>query len=156
MKKKDEDVYFLVWTTTPWTLISNVALCVNPKELYILAESRGTKFIVAKALANKVLGDDYTVLEEYSGKNLEYMEYEQLIPSLKVDKKAFFVTVADYVTMDAGTGIVHIAPAFGQDDYNVGKRYDLPVLNPVGEDGCYTEGLWKGRNVFEVDIDVIK
>ncbi len=156
MKKKDEDVYFLVWTTTPWTLISNVALCVNPKELYILAESRGTKFIVAKALANKVLGDDYTVLEEYSGKNLEYMEYEQLIPSLKVDKKAFFVTVADYVTMDAGTGIVHIAPAFGQDDYNVGKRYDLPVLNPVGEDGCYTEGLWKGRDVFEVDIDVIK
>ena len=156
MKKKDEDVYFLVWTTTPWTLISNVALCVNPKELYILAESRGTKFIVAKALANKVLGDDYTVLEEYSGKNLEYMEYEQLIPSLKVDKKAFFVTVADYVTMDAGTGIVHIAPAFGQDDYNVGKRYDLPVLNPVGEDGCYTEGLWKGKNVFEVDIDVIK
>ena len=156
MKKKDEDVYFLVWTTTPWTLISNVALCVNPKELYILAESRGTKFIVAKALANKVLGDDYTVLEEYSGKNLEYMEYEQLIPSLKVDKKAFFVTVADYVTMDAGTGIVHIAPAFGQDDYNVGKRYDLPVLKPVGEDGCYTEGLWKGRNVFEVDIDVIK
>ena len=156
MKKKDEDVYFLVWTTTPWTLISNVALCVNPKELYILAESRGTKFIVAKALANKVLGEDYTVLEEYSGKNLEYMEYEQLIPSLKVDKKAFFVTVADYVTMDAGTGIVHIAPAFGQDDYNVGKRYDLPVLNPVGEDGCYTEGLWRGRNVFEVDIDVIK
>lgn len=156
MKKKDEDVYFLVWTTTPWTLVSNVALCVNPKELYILAESRGTKFIVAKALANKVLGDDYIVLEEYSGKNLEYMEYEQLIPSLKVDKKAFFVTVADYVTMDAGTGIVHIAPAFGQDDYNVGKRYDLPVLNPVGEDGCYTEGLWKGRNVFEVDIDVIK
>lgn len=156
MKKKDEDVYFLVWTTTPWTLISNVALCVNPKELYILAESRGTKFIVAKALANKVLGDDYTVLEEYSGKNLEYMEYEQLIPSLKVDKKAFFVTVADYVTMDAGTGIVHIAPAFGQDDYNVGKRYDLPVLNPVGEDGCYTEGLWKGRNVFDVDLDVIK
>ncbi len=156
MKKKDEDVYFLVWTTTPWTLISNVALCVNPKELYILAESRGTKFIVAKALANKVLGDDYTVLEEYSGKNLEYMEYEQLIPSLKVDKKAFFVTVADYVTMDAGTGIVHIAPAFGQDDYNVGKRYDLPVLNPVGEDGCYTAGIWKGRNVFDVDIDVIK
>ena len=156
MKKKDEDVYFLVWTTTPWTLISNVALCVNPKELYILAESRGTKFIVAKALANKVLGEDYTVLEEYSGKNLEYMEYEQLIPSLKVDKKAFFVTVDDYVTMDAGTGIVHIAPAFGQDDYNVGKKYNLPVLNPVGEDGCYTAGLWKGRNVFDVDIDVIK
>ena len=156
MKKKDEDVYFLVWTTTPWTLISNVALCVNPREEYILAESKGNKFIVGKALANKVLGDDYKVLEEYSGKNLEYMEYEQLIPSLKVDKKAFFVTVDDYVTMDSGTGIVHIAPAFGQDDYNVGKKYDLPVLNPVGEDGKYIDGLWKGMRVFDADLEVIK
>ncbi len=156
MRKKDEDVYFLVWTTTPWTLISNVALCVNPREEYILAESKGNKFIVGKALANKVLGDDYKVLEEYSGKNLEYMEYEQLIPSLKVDKKAFFVTVDDYVTMEDGTGIVHIAPAFGQDDYNVGKKYDLPVLNPVGEDGKYTDGLWKGMRVFDADLEVIK
>ena len=156
MKKKDEDVYFLVWTTTPWTLISNVALCVNPREEYVLVESQGNKFIVGKKLASKVLGDDYTVLEEYSGKNLEYMEYEQLIPSLKVDKKAFFVTVDDYVTMEDGTGIVHIAPAFGQDDYNVGKKYNLPVLNPVGEDGKYTEGLWKGMFVFDADIEVIK
>ena len=153
MKKKDEDIYFLVWTTTPWTLISNVALCVNPKELYVLVESRGNKFILAKSLANKVLGDDYTILEEYSGKNLEYMEYEQLIPSLEVDKKAFFVTVDDYVTVEDGTGIVHIAPAFGQDDYNVGKKYNLPVLNPVGEDGCYTDGIWKGRFVFDVDLE---
>ena len=156
MKKKDEDVYFLVWTTTPWTLISNVALCVNPREEYILVESRGHKFIVGKKLAPKVLGDEYTVLEEYSGKNLEYMEYEQLIPSLKVDKKAFYVTVDDYVTMEDGTGIVHLAPAFGQDDYNVGKRYDLPVLNPVGEDGKYTEGLWKCMSVFDADLEVIK
>ena len=156
MKKKDEDVYFLVWTTTPWTLISNVALCINPREEYVLVESQGNKFIVGKKLASKVLGDDYTVLEEYSGKNLEYMEYEQLIPSLKVDKKAFFVTVDDYVTMEDGTGIVHIAPAFGQDDYNVGKKYNLPVLNPVGEDGKYTEGLWKGMFVFDADIEVIK
>ena len=156
MKKKDEDIYFLVWTTTPWTLISNVALCVNPREEYVLVESQGNKFIVGKKLASKVLGDDYTVLEEYSGKNLEYMEYEQLIPSLKVDKKAFFVTVDDYVTMEDGTGIVHIAPAFGQDDYNVGKKYNLPVLNPVGEDGKYTEGLWKGMRVFDADIEVIK
>ena len=156
MKKKNEDVYFLVWTTTPWTLISNVALCVNPREEYILAESKGNKFIVGKALANKVLGDDYKVLEEYSGKNLEYMEYEQLIPSLKVDKKAFFVTVDDYVTMEDGTGIVHIAPAFGMDDYNVGKKYDLPVLNPVGEDGKYIDGLWKGMRVFDADLEVIK
>ena len=122
----------------------------------MLVESQGNKFIVGKKLASKVLGDDYTVLEEYSGKNLEYMEYEQLIPSLKVDKKAFFVTVDDYVTMEDGTGIVHIAPAFGQDDYNVGKKYNLPVLNPVGEDGKYTEGLWKGMRVFDADIEVIK
>ena len=122
----------------------------------MLVESQGNKFIVGKKLASKVLGDDYTVLEEYSGKNLEYMEYEQLIPSLKVDKKAFFVTVDDYVTMEDGTGIVHIAPAFGQDDYNVGKKYNLPVLNPVGEDGKYTEGLWKGMFVFDADIEVIK
>ena len=111
---------------------------------------------MGKKLASKVLGDEYTVLEEYSGKNLEFMEYEQLIPSLKVDKKAFFVTVDDYVTMEDGTGIVHIAPAFGQDDYNVGKKYNLPVLNPVGEDGKYTEGLWQGMRVFDADIEVIK
>ena len=156
MKKKDEDIYFLVWTTTPWTLISNVALCVNPRAEYILAESKGNKFIVGKALANKVLGDGYKILEEYSGKNLEYMEYEQLIPSLKINKKAFYVTVDDYVTMEDGTGIVHIAPAFGQDDYNIGKKYDLPVLNPVSEDGVYTEGLWKGMKVFDADLEVIK
>lgn len=156
MKKKNEDVYFLVWTTTPWTLIANVALCVNPDETYIEALSQGYKFIVAKKLASKVLGDDYEILKEYKGKDLEYIEYEQLIPSLKVDKKAFYVTCDNYVTMEDGTGIVHLAPAFGQDDYNVGKRYDLPYLNPVDDTGKYTEGLWEGRNVFEVDIDVIK
>ena len=155
-KKKDEDVYFLVWTTTPWTLISNVALCVNPKEDYVKVESMGYKFILAKALASKVLGDDYKVLSEYKGKDLEYMEYEQLIPSLEVDKKGFFVTCDEYVTMEDGTGIVHIAPAFGQDDYEVGRKYDLPYLNPVGEDGCYTDGLWKGMYVFDADLEVIK
>ena len=75
---------------------------------------------------------------------------------MKVNKKAFYVTCDNYVTMEDGTGIVHIAPAFGQDDANIGKKYNLPYLNPVGEDGCYTEGLWKGRNVFDVDLDVIK
>jgi len=155
-KKKDEDAYFLVWTTTPWTLIANVALCVNPDEDYVKVESQGYKFILASKLANKVLGEDYKVLETYKGKDLEYMEYEQLIPSLSVDKKAFFVTNDNYVTMEDGTGIVHIAPAFGADDANVGKKYDLPFLNPVGEDGKYTDGLWKGTNVFEVDLDVIK
>ena len=155
-KKKDEDVYFLVWTTTPWTLISNVALCVNPNEEYVKVESMGYKFILAKALCNQVLGDDYKVLETYIGKDLEYAEYEQLIPSLSVNTKAFFVTCDNYVTMSDGTGIVHIAPAFGEDDANVGKKYKLPYLNPVGEDAKYTDGLWKGMNIFEADLEVIK
>ena len=156
MKKKDEDIYFLVWTTTPWTLLANVAICVNPDEKYILAKSMDYKFIVAEKLANKVLGDDYEVLEEYTGKELEYTEYEQLIPELSVNKKAFFVTCDNYVTMEDGTGIVHIAPAFGQDDANVGKNYDLPYVNPVGEDGCYNVGPWSGMLVFDADLEVIK
>ncbi len=156
MKLKDKDEYFLVWTTTPWTLLANVAVAVNPKEEYILAESKGYKFYVAKNLATEVLGDDYEVLNTFIGKDLEYIEYEQLIPELKVNKKAFFVTLADYVTMDSGTGIVHMAPAFGQDDADVGKVYKLPYLNPVGEDGCYSEGPWTGKLVFDADLDVIK
>ena len=155
-KKKDEDVYFLVWTTTPWTLIANVALCVNPDEDYILVESMGYKFILAEKLASRVLGNEYTVLKHYKGTDLEYMEYEQLIPELKVDKKAFFVTNDTYVTMEDGTGIVHIAPAFGADDANVGKKYNLPYVNPVGEDGKYTCGPWKGMLVFDADLEVIK
>ena len=157
MKRKDEEnTYFLVWTTTPWTLIANVALCVNPNEEYIKASSQGYNFIVAKKLANKVLGDDYEILETYKGSDLEYTEYEQLLPFLSVDKHAFYVTCDNYVTMEDGTGIVHLAPAFGADDANVGKKYGLPYLNPVGEDGCYTDGPWKGMRVFDADEVVIK
>lgn len=156
MKKKDEDVYFLVWTTTPWTLVANVALCVNPNEEYVKVLSQGYKFILAKKLANKVLGDEYEILETYLGKDLEYSEYEQLIPGLSVNKKAFYVTVDNYVTMEDGTGIVHLAPAFGEDDANVGKKYNLPYLNPVGEDGKYLDGPWKGMNVFDADKLVIE
>ncbi len=155
-KKKDEDCYFLVWTTTPWTLSSNVALCVNPNEAYVKVESKGHKFILAKALLNKVLGEDVEILEEYQGKDLEYVEYDQLIPDFEVKQKAFFVTLADYVTMEDGTGIVHIAPAFGEDDALVGKKYHLPYLNPVGEDGKYLDGSWKGMLVFDADLEVIK
>ena len=156
-KKKDDDSYFLVWTTTPWTLISNVALCVNPDEEYVKVESMGYKFILAKALANIVLGDEYKILETYKGKDLEYTEYEQLIESdIEINGKAFFVTVDNYVTMSDGTGIVHIAPAFGEDDAKVGKKYKLPYVNPVGEDACYTAGLWKGMNIFDADLEVIK
>ena len=156
MKKKDEDCYFLVWTTTPWTLLANVALCVNPKATYVKVESKGYKFILAEALVSKVLGDDYEVLETYTGKDLEYTEYEQLLPFINVNKKAFFVTCANYVTLEDGTGIVHIAPAFGADDAEVGKEYNLPYVNPVNEEGCYTEGPWKGEKVLEIDPEVIK
>ena len=158
--KDEENTYYLVWTTTPWTLLSNVALCVNPNETYVKCLSKGYNFIVAKALADKILGEDYEVVETYKGSDLENREYEQLLPVIKVpeNKKAFIVTCADYVTMEDGTGIVHIAPAFGQDDYEVGLKYDLAVLNPVGEDGCYTEGPWKGRLVVdpELEIEIIK
>ena len=155
MKKKDEDVYFLVWTTTPWTLVSNVALCVHPELTYVKVASGDYKFILAESLVSKVLGDEVEVLETYKGTDLEYMEYEQLIPALKVDKKAFFVCCDEYVTAEDGTGIVHIAPAFGEDDAQVGRKYDLPYLNPVGEDGKYLEGPWKGTLVFDADKEVI-
>ncbi len=154
-KKKDEDIYFLVWTTTPWTLCANVALCVHPDLDYVLAESKGTKFILAKSLVNKVLGEEAKVLDTFKGKTLEYQEYEQLIDSFEVDKKAFYVTCDDYVTAEDGTGIVHIAPAFGEDDANVGKKYDLPYLNPVGKDGCYVGGLWDKKFVHDVNEEIV-
>ena len=156
--KNEENTYFLVWTTTPWTLCANVALCVNPNETYVKCLSKGYNFIVAKALADNILGEGYEVVEEYKGKDLEYVEYEQLLPFFEVNKKAFFVTCDNYVTMSDGTGIVHIAPAFGADDAQVGKNYNLPYLNPVGEDGCYLDGPWKGRLVIdsELEVDIIK
>ena len=159
LKLKEEDTYLLVWTTTPWTLMANVAACVNPNEEYVKVSSKGYNFIVAKALAPTVLGEDYEVLETYKGKDLEGKSYEQLMPFVKTNNEnAFKVICADYVTMEDGTGIVHIAPAFGQDDYEAGLKYNLPVINPVGEDGKYLEGPWKGRIVTdpELEIDIIK
>ena len=157
-KIKNSDEYFLVWTTTPWTLIANVALCVNPDEEYVKVESMGYKFILAHALCDKVLGEDYKVLETFKGKDLENTEYEQLMPFLKPEGKAFYVTCDNYVTMDDGTGVVHIAPAYGADDNNVCRRYNIPMLNPVDLSGCYTEGPWKGRHVTdsELEIEIIK
>lgn len=163
-KRKDADEYFLAWTTTPWTLASNVSLTVGPDVDYIKVkmisgDEEGKVFYVAKVLADKVLGEgSYEVLEEMKGKDLEYVEYEQLMPFIKPDKKAFFVTCADYVTIEDGTGIVHTAPAFGEDDYQTGRRYDLPVVNPVDEQGKYTETPWKGRFVMEdgLDVEIIK
>lgn len=158
-KRKDrENEYFLAWTTTPWTLASNVALAVSPTETYLKVKQGEELYYVSKTLAPKVLGGAYEVVEEMKGSELEYIEYEQLMPFVKVDKKAFFVVLGDYVTTEDGTGIVHTAPAFGEDDYNVGRKYDLPVPQPVGEDGKYTDTIWKGRFVMDegLDVEIIK
>lgn len=150
------DEHFLAWTTTPWTLPSNVALTVHPDVDYVLVEAKGNKFYAAKNLAPKLFGEEYTILKELKGKDMEYMEYDQLIPGITPDKKAFFITCADYVTTEDGTGIVHTAPAFGEDDYQTGRRYDLPLINPVDEEGKFTDTPWKGMFVMDADLDIIK
>jgi len=148
-KIKDADEYFLAWTTTPWTLASNIALCVNPDDTYIKVKAAdGYTYILAEALADNVLGSiereegkpAYEVLETYKGTDLEYKEYEPLYQCAadsvaKQHKKAFFVYCDDYVTMSDGTGIVHIAPAFGEDDARVGRKYDAPFVQMVDEKG---------------------
>ena len=155
-KLKDKDEYFLAWTTTPWTLPSNVALTVNAKEDYIKVRQKDEVYYVSKVLASKVLSDEYEVLEEMKGKELEYIEYEQLLPFIDVKGKGFFVTCADYVTTEDGTGIVHTAPAFGEDDYNTGRKYNLPVLQPVDDEGKFMETPWEGKFVMDADPDIIQ
>ncbi len=157
-KKKEEDVYFLVWTTTPWTLMANLALCVNPDLTYVLVESQGYKFIVAESLKDKVVGEEAKVIEKYQGTDLVGTKYEQLLPFVKVEGKAFEVIADNYVTAEDGTGIVHLAPAYGEDDNRTCRENGITFVNPVGKDGCYTEGPWKGRLVTdkELEIDIIK
>ena len=154
LKRVDKDEYFLAWTTTPWTLIANVAICVNPDLTYIKAESMGYKFILAESLAEKVLGEDFKVLETYKGSDLVGIKYEQLMPFVKVEGKCHEVIADNYVTAVDGTGVVHIAPAFGDDDNRVCQKNGIGFINPVGEDGCYTEGPWKGRLVTDKDLEV--
>lgn len=153
-KIKDSDTYFLVWTTTPWTLMANVALCVNPDLEYIKVSSMGYKFIVAKSLANKVLGDDFEVLETYKGTDLVGTNYERLMPFAEVEGKCFEVVADSYVTSEDGTGIVHIAPAYGDDDNRVCKENGIGFVNPVGKDGCYTTGPWEGTLVTDKDLEI--
>jgi len=155
-KRKDKDEYFLVWTTTPWTLASNVALTVNPKETYVRVLNNGVKYIVEKTLASKVIEDEYEVLDEFLGKELEFVEYEQIMPFVKLKKKACYVVLGDYVTTDDGTGIVHTAPAFGEDDYKTGTKYNLPIPQPVNESGKFTDTPWKGLFVIDADVEIIK
>ncbi|HZK35026.1 MAG TPA: isoleucine--tRNA ligase [Bacillota bacterium] len=155
-KLKDKDEYFLVWTTTPWTLASNVALTVHPEETYIKVKYEDEIYYVEEHLASSVIEGDYEVIEKFKGSDLEHMEYDQLMPFVKVDKKAFYVTLADYVTTEDGTGIVHTAPAFGEDDYQTGTRYDLPVVQPVDETGKFVETPWQGKFVMDADPDIIE
>ena len=156
-KVKDEDACILAWTTTPWTLPSNVALCVNPDENYVKVKTDDAVYYLAEALASTVLGEGYTVLETYSGKDLEYKEYEPLFDFVKPDKKCWYVTCDRYVTLTDGTGVVHIAPAFGEDDANVGRKYDLPFVQLVDGKGEMTkETLWPGMFCKDADKEVLK
>jgi isoleucyl-tRNA synthetase len=155
--KDEDDTYILAWTTTPWTLPSNVALCVNPKESYVKVRSGDFVYYLAEAPAEKVLGGDYTVLEKYTGKELEYKEYEPLWQFVNPDKKAWYVTCDNYVTLTDGTGVVHIAPAFGEDDANVGRNYDLPFVQLVDSTGSMTsETLWAGMFCKDADKEILK
>ena len=154
-----EDAFILAWTTTPWTLPSNVALCVNPDETYVKVKAEdGTVYYLAQALADKVLGEGtYEVLESMQGTDLEYKEYEPLFHFTELDKKAYYVVCDTYVTMSDGTGVVHIAPAFGEDDSKVGKRYNLPFLQLVDGKGEMTaETPWAGTFCKKADPMVLE
>jgi isoleucyl-tRNA synthetase len=155
--KGEDNVYILAWTTTPWTLPSNVALSVNPKETYIKAKVNDEFYILAEALASNVLGEEYEVVDTCKGKDLEYTEYVPLFNFTTPDKKAHYVACADYVTLTDGTGVVHTAPAFGEDDAMVGRNYDLPFVQLVDERGEFVEAVtpWKGMFVKKADPLII-
>jgi len=158
-KRKNKEEYFLAWTTTPWTLISNVALAVHPTEPYIKIRLNGEVLILAEERAATLLkGQEYEMLDRFIGKDLEHMQYEPLFSYITPEKKAWFVVLADFVTMEDGTGIVHIAPAFGEDDYNVGRAYDLPIVQLVKLDGTFPEEvtLWRGQFVKDADPSIIQ
>lgn len=161
-KCKDEDnTYYLAWTTTPWTLPSNLALCVNQDETYVKVKTINEKlgkeehYILAKALLS-VLDGEYEIEKEFLGKELEYREYEPLFDFKKLDKKHYYVVCDSYVTLTDGTGIVHIAPAFGEDDARVGRKYDLPFLQLVNSKGEMTEETpWSGMFCKKADKEVL-
>ncbi|MBR2952125.1 MAG: isoleucine--tRNA ligase, partial [Clostridia bacterium] len=154
--KGEENTYFLAWTTTPWTLPSNVALCVNPNETYVKVKAGDVCYILAEALAPTVLKDGYEVIESYIGSELEYREYEPLFDFANPKGKAYFVTCDTYVTLTDGTGIVHIAPAFGEDDSRVGRNYELAFLQLVDGKGEMTaETPWAGMFCKKADKEVL-
>jgi isoleucyl-tRNA synthetase len=155
--KGEEQVYLMAWTTTPWTLPSNVALTVNPDETYVKAKCSDEVYILAEALAETVLKEEFEVLERVQGKDLIGMEYEPLFDFVVPDKKAYYVVGGDFVTLTDGTGIVHTAPAFGEDDARVGRAYDLPFVQLVNEQGRFVDAVkpWKGVFVKDADREII-
>lgn len=154
--KGEDNTYFLVWTTTPWTLISNVALALHPDVKYVKVRHQGDYLILAEARLG-VLEGDFEIVEEYTGSDLANKEYEPFFTFVKTDKRAYYTVLGDFVTTSDGSGIVHIAPAFGEDDYQVGVKYDLPVLQPVDKSGRFTEEVtpWAGQFVKEADKSII-
>ena len=152
--KGRENAYILAWTTTPWTLPSNVALCMNPDETYAEIESGGARYILAEALVSKFF-ENYTVIEKKTGKEYEGTEYEPLFDYAKgtFREKAYYVVCDGYVTLTDGTGVVHIAPAFGEDDYKVGKKYRLPVVQLVNERGCFDDRCPELSGLFAKKAD---
>ncbi len=158
-KVKDDNVFFLAWTTTPWTLLSNVALAVHPDEEYLEVEYNKERLILAKERIDSILKkNEYKIIKRFTGEDLKGIRYEPIFSFEKPDKPAWYIVCADFVTMDEGTGIVHIAPAFGEEDYNVGIEYNLPVIQLVKKDGTFDDKvtLWKGMFVKDADPDIIK
>ena len=164
-KVAGEDAYFLAWTTTPWTLPSNLCLCVNPKVDYVKIQVGDTVYILAAALVDKVFENiegERKILATYKGKELEYKKYEPLYPFAdeivkKSGKAAHYVTCDDYVTTEDGTGIVHCAPAFGEDDNRVCKKYDIPFVQFVdGKGNMTSETYWAGTFVKDADPLILK
>ncbi|MBI5476459.1 MAG: isoleucine--tRNA ligase [Ignavibacteriales bacterium] len=154
--KEEENTFFLVWTTTPWTLISNVALAVNPKVDYVKIEHKGEKLILAEARLG-VLDGEYVVLDKFKGEKLLGKEYERLFSYHPVKEKAWYVIEGDFVTTEDGSGIVHIAPAYGEDDYQVSRKYGLPAIHPVNKSGEFGSEVTEFANKFvkEADPDII-
>ena len=155
--KGEANTFFLAWTTTPWTLPSNVALCVNADETYVKVRNGEENYILAQALIPSVLEGEFEILETYTGKDLEYREYEPLFQFRSLDKKAYYVTCDGYVSLSDGTGIVHIAPAFGEDDSRVGRNYGLPFLQLVDAKGQMAPDTpWGGMFCKDADKEVFK
>ncbi|MFV0439853.1 MAG: isoleucine--tRNA ligase [Lachnospirales bacterium] len=154
----EENTSFLAWTTTPWTLPSNVALVVNPKESYVKVKVNDEYFILAEALVDKVIEDEFEVVEKYIGTDLEYKKYKPLYNYGEFEEDAYYVCVDTYVTLTDGTGIVHTAPAFGEDDAVVGRKYGLPFLQLVDTEGKFVECVekWAGVFVKDADLEILK